>query len=120
MAKRYCENCGVTHTALMCFNKPRGPLRNKSLKTEQKWIDTKVAWFDANPPDKKGFWNCYLQLDGCEGRVDRRTLNIEHVESRTRNPELRYVVENLKPSCRNCNKQKGSLSEAEAIEKFKT
>ena len=78
-------------------------------KTEQKWIDTKYGWFEQNPPDRDGYWNCYLAISPyCKKRVNRRNINLEHVRSRARYPEFKYDIDNLRPACSPCNKLKGS------------
>lgn len=90
-------------------------------KTEQKWIDTKLKWFEQNPPDEKGQWVCYLQIAwNCPKILDRRTLTLEHVRSKARAPELKYEVSNLKPSCSNCNALKESLEVDEVLKKYKS
>lgn len=70
----------------------------------------KIEWFEKNPPDKKGEWECYLQIHPyCPVKVNRDLLRLEHVKSRARHPELRYDVDNIKPSEDWCNGMKGSL-----------
>lgn len=88
-------------------------------KTDQRWIDTKVGWFEQNPPDKDGYWDCYLQIaESCQRRVDRRTLNLEHAKSKARRPDLRYDITNIRPACRPCNKLKGSENLEDIARKF--
>lgn len=119
--KKYCDGCGVTHTTVMCFNKPRRPIKKESDKTYSRRKEVSREWFVLNPPDGKGIWICYLQIaPNCPVKLTRSTIRLEHVLSKVRHPELKYDVGNLKPACDNCNKLKGSLSETEAREKFKT
>lgn len=109
----YCKYCEkeVSHTSLMCFNKPRSSLRRISKKTQQKKIDTKIAWFEANPPNSDGGWVCYLRISQhCPVMLTRDTLELEHVKSKASHPHLRYEVSNLLPACRWCNELKGGLS----------
>ena len=88
-------------------------------KTEQRWIDAKFGWFEQNSPDKDGFWDCYLQIaESCLKRVDRRTLNLEHVKAKVRHPDLKYDIYNIRPACRPCNKLKGSQDLDEINRKF--
>lgn len=121
MAKKYCENCGITHTAIMCFNKPRRPIKKESEKYHSRRTATTRKWFDENPPDAKGVWICYLQISPlCPIKLTRSTIRLEHVNSKARHPDQRFDVDNLKPACDYCNKLKGSLSEAEARAKYKS
>ena len=120
MANKYCDGCGVTHTSIMCFSKPRRPIKNESEKAKSKRTQTGRRWFELNPPDDKGVWICYLQISiVCPVKLTRSTIRLEHVKSKVRHPELKYDVDNLRPACDNCNKLKGSLSEAEARAKYK-
>lgn len=105
-----CKYCGGAHTSLSCFNKPRRPLRQESEKARSKRTETNREWFKINPPDKKGLWYCYLRISPlCPIKLTRTTIRLEHVKSKVRYPELKYVVSNLKPACEHCNKLKGSL-----------
>ena len=66
-------------------------------------------WFKQNPPDESGVWICYLRIHPkCPMLLNRTELQLEHVKSKARYPELRYDVQNLKPSCAFCNQYKGS------------
>jgi len=121
MATKYCDNCGITHTTIMCFNKPRKKIKNESEKSFTKRQLTTYEWFRLNPPDDKGIWICYLQISPhCPVKLTRSTIQLEHIESKARNPARKYDVDNLKPACRFCNKLKGSLSETEARTKYKS
>lgn len=44
-------------------------------------------------------------------------MELDHVLSRSRHPELTFDEQNLKPSCHDCNYAKGSLSLEEYLEK---
>jgi 5-methylcytosine-specific restriction endonuclease McrA len=109
--KNLCKYCGSNmHTTLMCINKPRVPLRKESEKAKSKRTATSREWYTLNPPDKNGTWTCYLQISPrCPRILTRTTITLEHVKSKARHPELKYVVSNLKAACEFCNKLKGSL-----------
>lgn len=106
-----CKYCGGnTHTSLMCLHKPRVPIKQESDKAHAKRTETSREWFRLNPPDAKGLWYCYLQISPfCPIKLTRSTIRLEHVKSKTRYPELKYVQSNIRPSCDFCNKLKGSL-----------
>lgn len=105
-----CKYCGSElHTSLMCFNKPRRPLKQESDKTQAKRITVSRLWFELNPPDARGLWYCYLRISpDCPYQLTRSTIRLEHVRSKVRYPALKYEVTNLLPACEHCNKMKGS------------
>lgn len=107
-----CRHCAShTHSSIMCYKKLRKPIKQMSQKHYKENIETKTAWFKANPPDENGEWECYLKISkDCLGKLNYRTLNREHVVSKVRAPELRFDINNIKPACQPCNKLKGSLS----------
>lgn len=117
MNQPICKHCGKTdHYSLMCFNRPRKLIKPKSDKYYQQEMDTKWAWFKLNPPDHNGYWDCYLCIsENCPYRINRDTLVLEHVKPKVRYPKLRFVVSNIKPSCRFCNKIKGSRELEELV-----
>ena len=109
VAFKYCDDCGITHTSLMCLRKPRHFMRTVSEKTLDRRGQTKREWLRLNPPDERGTWTCYLQISSaCPIKLTASTLNLEHVKSKARYPELRYDLNNIKPACSPCNKLKGS------------
>lgn len=80
----------------------------------KQWAQTRKEWVDNNPPDASGQWECYLQMSpDCLKRITLDTLNVEHMESRARRPDLRFEQSNLAPACGPCNELKGSRSAAE-------
>lgn len=107
-----CKYCGGTnHTAFGCYLKRSARLRKESKKSMEKRLAVREQWFELNPPDKNGYWYCYLQIvPNCEKRLTKSTLQLEHVKSRARHPELKYEVKNLRPACAPCNHMKGSLN----------
>lgn len=111
MAKMYCDQCNITHTPLMCFNKPRGTiLKNKKAvnrfgKVSAEWMVTRNKWIQANPPiHDDRYWECYI----CREWLSIERLTLDHKKSRSRHPELRYNLDNLAACCIHCNKWKGS------------
>ncbi len=93
---RYCGRQG--HQSLVCGYKPNKKL--KSGKVAVRWTQTRKQWMRDNPPP----WVCYI----CGKYLDEHTMVIDHVQSRSRHPELRFEVSNLRPACVPCNERKGS------------
>lgn len=113
---KYCDS--DRHTSLMCYNKPRTSLKPVSNKTKAKTSELKWLWIEQNPP-VKGLWECYLRIHpDCPKYVTLEMLNIEHVKSRARHPELKYELSNLKAACRPCNKAKRSLDLEDLVADF--
>lgn len=73
-------------------------------KVAAEWIRVRRQWVKNNPPDYTGYWYCYL----CGKAVDKYDLNVDHVIPRSRAPQLRFDLNNLRPSCYICNNKKGS------------
>jgi len=44
----------------------------------------------------------------CHKWVHIDDMELDHIISRSRRPDLRYVLSNLAPSCHDCNTEKGS------------
>lgn len=121
MSVRYkCTICEThTHFTFQCFNKPKKAIRatqkplkrspiKKTGKHAKKWQSTRTQWLKQN----KGEWfTCYL----CNKMVSRRSMHLDHVEARSRRPDLRYEMSNIKPVHARCNLDKGSLS----VEQYK-
>lgn len=120
MIETLCRNCGQPfprYSSLQrlcgrCVDKtlkPKKPMK-KIGKVTEKWIETRKDWISRNPPDSKGLWECYLKISPyCLGFMNKDSLTIDHVKSRSRHPELRYDLDNLKPACAPCNGLKGSV-----------
>lgn len=58
-------------------------------------------------------YNCHY----CGRFLLRNEVELDHFESRSRRPDLRYELTNLVPSCHRCNAEKGSLSGEQYLEK---
>lgn len=96
-------------------------IRFEAPKTGAKREAVSAEWFKTNPPDAYGEWKCYLQISpNCHKKVDRGTLNIEHMNSKARRPDQKHDLDNLKPACSPCNELKGSLSADEAIKRYRS
>jgi 5-methylcytosine-specific restriction endonuclease McrA len=55
-------------------------------------------------------YECYLKLvPGCLRVMTPEQTTLDHVKSRSRYPQLRYDLSNLRPTCWPCNRYKGSL-----------
>lgn len=113
-----CKHCGAElHTSIMCFKRPRQPIKNKRQLRYRaspeyvKWNATRRDWIQKNPPDKFGFWYCYLKISPvCIKRMDIDQLTLDHVlpKGSFRYRHLKHDPSNLKPACVFCNTQKGS------------
>jgi 5-methylcytosine-specific restriction endonuclease McrA len=94
---------------MTCFQNPRTKISAESSQHRKKRVYTAAIWFENNPPDEDGYWDCYLQISvNCMQRVNRGTIQLEHIFPKKNYPELAFVVENIKPACLFCNKLKGS------------
>jgi 5-methylcytosine-specific restriction endonuclease McrA len=101
---KYCSQTG--HFEFACHKKPRKPLiakkrLNKTGKHFTKWRDTRNRWLQVN---KAPYYFCYL----CNKMMTKSQLTLDHVKSRSRYPELRYELSNLRPCCWIYNEKKGS------------
>ena len=121
-----CKECGSPwHTAM--FHKPRKPIavnrplkrstkpiRFEAVKTRDKRKATEAAWHAANPPDKDGYWYCYISKHpACPKRLTIETLVLEHNHSKARRKDLQFDITNIYPACAFDNKAKGSLTARE-------
>lgn len=115
-----CSICNsIGHTKTFCWQNPKTQIRVQKIKKQynklqnnkfyQKDRSFRRKWIELNPPDKYGFWTCYLQIHSlCPGRVDYDMLTIEHVIPRGRGVEYRWDLDNVRPACFYCNQLKGS------------
>lgn len=88
----------------------RTPIKKIGKQTKQ-WFVTRATWIKNNPPDKDGYWYCYLQIHPwCPVRLDIEHLTLDHVVSRSHDPKKRFSADNLRPACKYCNSEKGSRS----------
>lgn len=121
-----CKFCGSTmHTSLMCYQRPRIALKSRRKTMNRigpvaaKWIETRHEWIQQNATPT-GTWKCTYcpRTLGVEADPDDNIwlLTLDHKLSRSRHPELRYVLSNLTPSCYPCNTEKGSKDIEEFIQ----
>lgn len=114
-----CKICGkLGHYAYQCrlnlnprkpIKRSRKPIRSESAKNYIARVKTYHEWMKLNPPDNTGHWDCYLQISQlCLKRVTVETLTLEHVIPRSKRPDLKFDVTNIRPSCSFCNKLKSS------------
>lgn len=78
------------------------------------WEKTKHEWKEANPPDFDGYWYCIVGgcalTDGTSDNLGGTYLTLDHDNSRSRSPEMRYDLTNLNPMCGKHNRRKASRS----------
>jgi 5-methylcytosine-specific restriction endonuclease McrA len=111
--KLHCTRCDATdHLKVNCperttdrINPATGRYPTvKRLRTVGKfgmmWRRTRRLWIENHP----GPWECYL----CGCPLTTADMTLDHVKSRSRHPELRFEMNNLKPCCWACNTAKGS------------
>lgn len=119
-----CKICGsLYHSQTFCPRKNRAiprkarkPIARESAKTRAKRQQTATAWFKLNPPDATEHWTCYLQISSmCPKRLTRSMVYLEHVRPRSRHPELKFNVKNIRPACYWCNELKGSRELEELV-----
>lgn len=113
MKEPKCKVCGATdHYKYQCFSLRKKQIRPKR-ETILNWQQTVSKWKLANPPDKWGYWTCYLRISSnCLVRLDNSSLTLDHVVPRSsiKGIKRRHDITNLQPACWNCNGLKGSRS----------
>lgn len=83
---------------------PNGmPLRRLG-KTGRQWIAFRKKWLRHHLPNHQGYYECYI----CLKWVLENAVELDHVKSRSRHPELVFDENNIKPICHGCNQRKGS------------
>lgn len=78
-------------------------------KHAERWRYVRAKWLLEHPPNHEGYYFCYI----CGRAMTREEVTLDHMESRSRRPHLRYDENNLAPCCGPCNNEKGSLSVVE-------
>jgi len=129
--KKPCKHCKqMGHFPYDCRHNPkkvlkrairRTPIKKVGKNTKQ-WFNTRATWIRKNPPPIEGqYWECYLQIhEWCPVRIDISKLTLDHVVSRSRDPSLRFNLDNLPPACYYCNLEKGSRSYEQVMESIGT
>lgn len=106
---KYCED--TDHTQFYCRLKPRAAIKAKKRpkaigKYGKQWLITRATWFERNPAE---LYECYLKIaPDCWERMPQEQTTLDHIQSRSRHPELRFDLDNLAPCCWPCNTEKGS------------
>lgn len=72
----------------------------------KKWLEFRSEWLKTHPPDEFGNYICYI----CGDDVWYTEVTLDHIISRSRAPELRFVESNIGPAHAKCNEAKGSLN----------
>jgi 5-methylcytosine-specific restriction endonuclease McrA len=106
-----CKHCGkLGHWPYQCFKNPKKRETLKPVgKYTKQWLITRKTWIKNNPPNHQGYWVCYLQIhENCPKFLTERTITLDHVVARTKDPSKRFDKDNLKPACAWCNELKGS------------
>jgi 5-methylcytosine-specific restriction endonuclease McrA len=102
--KKHCSFCdSEDHTVFYCPAKPKKAI-NPRGKYAQRMEFVRAEWYRTHPPDHQGYYYCYL----CGKAITKAQTELDHVLSRSRHPELRFELSNLRPSCHECNSEKGS------------
>ena len=90
-------------------------MKRKALrpKIDFEWVHTRDLWFEFNPPDYRGFYQCGL----CPWEVHKDEVTLDHIIPKGSHPELKHVLSNLQAAHGVCNQRKGSRS-MEAYERI--
>lgn len=108
-----CKHCGgENHPSFRCFHNPKAWKKIGQGKTSIKWLQTRRQWFREHKADS---YNCFY----CGRFLLRNEVELDHYESRSRRPDLRFELSNLVPACHKHNTDKGSRSGDEYIEILK-
>lgn len=114
-----CKFCGGinVHQSAFCWKKPKiikavkrqkriKPISDKN-KTLKKACE--LEWFEYNPPNHWGIWECYLQISPeCPVILTINTLVLEHIVPKVKAYSRRYDHTNIGAACTFCNEVKGS------------
>jgi 5-methylcytosine-specific restriction endonuclease McrA len=116
--EKHCKKCdGFGHSAINCFRNPKATIKvTKGLKKTGSYTmrmqTIRRKWFKQNPSNQ-GYYYCIYCGKAVTRDPDLLAMGVErveldHIHSRSRYPELRFELTNLAPSCHNCNTEKGS------------
>ena len=128
---KLCDFCGsADHTAFYCRRKPNKPLQRSAFKPDNRhplrrvgkqtklWIDTRKLWIETYGSEGHLCHYCGKLLSDNEFLIDdgqAQKLTLDHLDARTRAPDLRHEFANLTPACGSCNRNKGSLAHDEFV-----
>lgn len=110
---KHCKMPNPNHWPYQCHKNPKQRKTPKTMgKYAKQWVITRNTWIRNNPPNYlECYWLCYLRIaPNCRGYLTERTLTLDHVVARSRDPSKRFDQDNLKPACMPCNELKGSRS----------
>lgn len=87
------------------------PLQRLSKKAKL-WLAFRRRYLKNHPSNHEGYYTCYL----CGKWVKSNEVELDHVKSRSRHPELVFDESNIRFSCHECNFKKGSRDPKEIEE----
>ena len=70
----------------------------------KEWLKVRREWVKLHRPNHQGYYVCAI----CSKWVPEKGMELDHILSRSRHPELRFELTNLQPTCSPCNRKKGS------------
>jgi 5-methylcytosine-specific restriction endonuclease McrA len=73
-------------------------------KKGKQWLAFRRRLMRHHLPNHQGYYVCYI----CRKWVRENEVELDHVKSRSRHPELVFDEDNIKPICHDCNFKKGS------------
>jgi 5-methylcytosine-specific restriction endonuclease McrA len=73
-------------------------------KVGKEWLKVRAVWLQLNRPNHQGYYTCAI---GGEW-VRAEEMELDHILPRSARPDLRFVLDNLQPTCHRHNTQKGS------------
>lgn len=115
---KLCKFCGDTgHTQFYCRRKPRTPIRQAGTQ-HFRWMECRTKWLNMFGTEHLCHYcgrEVTALLEEREAHPHKVMLTLDHLESRSRVPAMRYMLVNLVPACGSCNRNKGSLSHDEYV-----
>jgi hypothetical protein len=74
---------------------------NRVGPVTRKWIAFRKQWLKDHEEE---LYTCHY----CPNQMSARYMELDHKITRTTDPSLRFVENNIVPSCKPCNKDKGT------------
>ena len=114
-----CGDCAYKYNMKLAYESTKKARRRQG--SGYKWSHAKRQWIEDNPPIDD-LWYCSycskpLTVDKDLINMGVEFLTLDHMNPRSRSPQLKYSNENLTPACYSCNSEKGSMSYEAFIEK---
>lgn len=75
-------------------------------KVKRQWLQVRRQWLTQNPPTNGDYYECAL----CGQPVHKDEVTLDHIVTRSHDPNLRYDFDNLQPAHYLCNTARGSMS----------